>query len=760
MKWVLSPTSPWFVPTSRANSSNLDLDSSIPIVNRKRHTMHSQPPTHLISASDRSTGDPRPVDAPAAGGFAPAQVLHALRRRWLIAIPIALAMAAIVSVGAESQLTPIYSARTLLHVSADRPILLYDILGGRTDTANHQRMQIATVKSKLIRESVVRELAPRNLATLQSRADPVRWLEKEIVADYSVAPEILRVTMKGSEPDDLLVILNSIRDIYLREVINNDRMDRVARLTNLMELAAKHDGLLKSERKKLANRVEALGARDFPTLRGKYEFLIGRIPAVQNELLLARVETPRAEVSLPENPAPKEDPTPDASAIESSYVQAFASDPIADGLRKEVARLEKKLADFERLRAYQSDPEYKRAAAELAATQTTLARRREAIRESAVNYLLSASRLPKPMPAVAPERVPLPSVRQSASVLEAELQRLEQEAGELAKGIAELELVRSEIAKQEEHLGVVNSKIRTIEVELQAPSRAGVIEDANIFETPKPDRWLKLVAVPAVATFFAVLFIALWLDVRRGRVNGVADLEAASIRVIGAVPLVRSNVLPMFTDPPLGSSRRQSLQLADAIDMTRAVIAPALTSTAGFAIVVTSAVAGEGKTIVSAHLASRLARSGLRTLLIDTDTRRPKIAQLFGLKGGPGFYEWLGGIATLSDVAARGPVAGLDIISAGGGPTRTAADPFEHQFPELLRAAKEKYDVVVLDTAPLLSTPETLALSRLADGVVLSAMRDVSRVADVQACTERLASIDARVLGAVVTGDASARSGS
>src|SRR5438552_15379034 len=65
------------------------------------------------------------------GGFTPAQVLHALRRRWFIAIPLALTMAVVVYLGAESRLTPVYTARTLIHVSPDKRGILYDNAGGR-----------------------------------------------------------------------------------------------------------------------------------------------------------------------------------------------------------------------------------------------------------------------------------------------------------------------------------------------------------------------------------------------------------------------------------------------------------------------------------------------------------------------------------------------------------------------------------------------------------------------------------------------------
>src|SRR5262249_54069194 len=158
--------------------------------------------------------------------------------------------------------TPVYTARTLIHVGADHHGLVYDNVGGRTDTANHQRTQIATVKSRFVRQAAVSQLEPLHLAALSTKSDPVGWLEKEISADFTVAPEILRVTMKGSDPDELLLILNTVRDAYLQGIINKDRADRVSRLESLKELAAKHDAALKSQRQKLTDRAETFGARD------------------------------------------------------------------------------------------------------------------------------------------------------------------------------------------------------------------------------------------------------------------------------------------------------------------------------------------------------------------------------------------------------------------------------------------------------------------------------------------------------------------
>jgi capsular exopolysaccharide synthesis family protein len=711
-----------------------------------------RPPALIVPPNPASAPGESDEGAGASSGLSPTKLLHALRRTWLIAVPLAAAVAVGVYLFAETRVTPVYTARTLLHVAATRPTLLYE-LPGRMESANPQRTQIATVKSRFVLQAAVRDLAPLNLPLLAAHADPAAWLEKEIQADYTVAPEIMRITLKGADSDQLLVILTAVREAYLREVLNKDQTERVSRLRQLTELAAKHDATLKALRQKLVSRAEALGARDLVALRVKYEHLTGQIHALNGELLAYRAWIMRAELVA----APGDAAAPDAAAVEGALAQAVADDPVSERFRQTAARAEKKLADYKlTLRNYETDPVCKRLADELAAAREALKGRREELRAAADEQARATARAQMARDAAVAERL-IAAAKQSVPQLEAEIQRREQEAAELAKGLAELELLRADVASQEEQVKLVNSRIQAQETELQAPPRARVIEDSAIVETPRWDRSVKFVGAPAAGAFVAVLLLVAWVDLRRGRVNGADDLEAGRIRVIGAVPAVRGRVLSAFSPPEQSSARREYDRLTDAVDMARAVIAPVLAAGPGYTLAVASAAAGEGKTVLAGHLAVRFARSGRKTLLIDTDVRRPRAHRLFGLRVGPGFGEWVCGRAGLAEVTAAGPAPGLHVIPAGGCDPYAVAELLDRRLPELLAAVKDQYDVVVLDTAPLLSTPESLVLARAADGVVLSVMRDVSRVAGVLTGYDRLLSVNARVLGAIVTGESAAR---
>ena len=169
---------------------------------------------------------------------------------------------------------------------------------------------------------------------------------------------------------------------------------------------------------------------------------------------------------------------------------------------------------------------------------------------------------------------------------------------------------------------------------------------------------------------------------------------------------------------------------------------------------VASAVSGEGKTSLASHLAASLARGGRRTLLVDGDLRNPAVHQLFGLSAGPGFAELLRGEVEPVQVVQNTPLENLSVLAAGAADRRAlqalAQDGVVRTvFDEL----KEQYDFLIVDVSPVLPVADALLIGEHADAVLLSVLRNVSRLPAVHAAQQRLAALGIRVLGAVVIGE-------
>jgi capsular exopolysaccharide synthesis family protein len=137
----------------------------------------------------------------------------------------------------------------------------------------------------------------------------------------------------------------------------------------------------------------------------------------------------------------------------------------------------------------------------------------------------------------------------------------------------------------------------------------------------------------------------------------------------------------------------------------------------------TSAIPGEGKTLVSVNFALAAAGQGKRVLLIDLDLRRPNVQKVLGVSPGntdSGVTGYLSGKTSFDESLTRNIGGdGLDLMLAGARTPNPGELLNGNLLTSLIAEAREKYDVIVLDTAPLLAVPDTRVLARYADNVCL-----------------------------------------
>ena len=141
-------------------------------------------------------------------------------------------------------------------------------------------------------------------------------------------------------------------------------------------------------------------------------------------------------------------------------------------------------------------------------------------------------------------------------------------------------------------------------------------------------------------------------------------------------------------------------------------------------IVITSALPGEGKTTVASNTAAALARIGKRVLLIDADLRRPRLHDVFSVTQDYGLFDLLTSGAKdyrdlLSYVIQETSIPGAFLLVSG--PMSADAPDLLHSeaMSDLLRQARHSFDMVVIDTPPMLDLPDARVLGRMSDGVVL-----------------------------------------
>jgi capsular exopolysaccharide synthesis family protein len=137
------------------------------------------------------------------------------------------------------------------------------------------------------------------------------------------------------------------------------------------------------------------------------------------------------------------------------------------------------------------------------------------------------------------------------------------------------------------------------------------------------------------------------------------------------------------------------------------------------AILMTSSVTGEGKSTISSLLSITAARKGLRTILIDCDVRRPAIHRLFQIDRHNGLVDIIGDGVAYKDVIKKTSIDNLDLITAG----KSTPNPSElfttGALDALFRELKFYYDLVVIDSPPVIPVSDPMLLAQLVDGVIL-----------------------------------------
>jgi polysaccharide biosynthesis transport protein len=174
-------------------------------------------------------------------------------------------------------------------------------------------------------------------------------------------------------------------------------------------------------------------------------------------------------------------------------------------------------------------------------------------------------------------------------------------------------------------------------------------------------------------------------------------------------------------------------------------------------VLVTSAVAGEGKTTVASNLARAAgAVAGSRTLLIEADLRKGNLAEVLGVAQGPGVVQVLSGEVDLHSAIQRpvrfgedGDPAAFDVLVAGAYPPNAAEMLESQSMVALLARASADYDLIVIDTAPLLLVADATPLLRSVSGVLAVASLGETKRDALQFLAKQLKQVDAPVLGLV-----------
>ena len=168
-------------------------------------------------------------------------------------------------------------------------------------------------------------------------------------------------------------------------------------------------------------------------------------------------------------------------------------------------------------------------------------------------------------------------------------------------------------------------------------------------------------------------------------------------------------------------------------------------------LAVTSASPQEGKSTIAIALATTMAQSGSRTLLIDADMRRPRLHKSLGKASKVhGLSSVIIGESKLSEAVERNVLPGLDLLCCGPIPPNPAELLHAPGFEALLRQLSESYDRVIFDAPPINPVSDPMVLANMIDGIVVVATSHQTRTPALSMAISRLQEVQAKILGLVL----------
>ena len=342
--------------------------------------------------------------------------------------------------------------------------------------------------------------------------------------------------------------------------------------------------------------------------------------------------------------------------------------------------------------------------------------------------------------------------RQRVESLRASLNNLRDELSENNRSLIRLrELERNRDASRTLYENFLN-KFKEID------SQEGITEaDARILsyaETPKapalPRTNLNM-ALGIIMGLAMASALVLLLELLDNRVSSGEEIEESfGIPFLGNVPLL-SGLGGARSQPGRYLVKHPMSAYAESMRNLRASVKFANIDKPARLVTVTSSFPNEGKTSLTFSLGRMSAMTGSRTLIIDGDFRRRQLTEMSGQKPEIGLIEYLLGGADLEDVIMRDTDTELDILplSKSGNTTR---DVFGSKaFDSLMIRLKAEYDMIIIDTAPILLMAETRVIAAKADQVLVAARWRRTNKASLQQTLSILREFHASVAGIVLT---------
>jgi receptor protein-tyrosine kinase len=301
-----------------------------------------------------------------------------------------------------------------------------------------------------------------------------------------------------------------------------------------------------------------------------------------------------------------------------------------------------------------------------------------------------------------------------------------------------------QIAQSEaDNLAKYLNTLETPEGKTTSPIKASVIDPASLnTQAVSPRTGLNLV-VAGILGLIVGLGVALLREMFDTSVTDEHDVRA----VTAAPTMARIGYDRQVSSSPVIGNHENDAARSEAFRILRTNLQFLDIDTPVKSLVVSSAVAAEGKSLTTAELAAVVAQTGQRVLVVDADLRRPSIAHLFGLSSDVGLTNALVGKISVEECIQRHSQTGVHVLASGPLPPNPTEILQTRAAQQLLEKLTGMFDLVLIDAPPLLPVADAGILARSVTGAILVVRAGKTTKDQLRQATQRLEAVGAQLLG-------------